>query len=710
MRNNTGANATSVIEHRGTGDFIFKTVDNANLYFQTGSTNRVFVESNSGALNVANSSAVFLSNTGEQLIVNGSAKFANTLTANSLVKSGGTSTQYLMADGSTSTLTNPITGTGVSGQVAYWSGTNTQVGSNNLFWDATNNRLGINNATPAQAFDLVGNALIKGSGNTSATTALSVQDSASTNLLRMLNDGTLKIGTQNVDILPTANGSTVGTSGRGLIISTSTGTQTTGAVKIVGASTLASGSDWSLWLSHSFAPASGTATHSGLLLNQTINQTGGANGITRGLYVNPTLTAAADWRAIESLGKVIFTGETLTGSRADSLLSVSQTWNTTGSPALIYGNLTNTASGGGSSLFRLDIGGTQTFNIAPSGFIKFGTVQGVNSGIGPIDPSTGGSVANGLGLGFYMSGGSHIGYDFYFRNYTLTRTATSGVNGSIRTTVQFNPTSGNGTFDIISIGNTINQTGGANGITRGLYVNPNLTAAADWRSIEWSNNTGWGLYGVGTAPNYLGGTLTIGGTYGVDRTLFIGRNMTGSTSFNGILNEGIIQTDVTTSAIYYRTQARGANGLALTNIVHYYAQQQSLGTGSTLTNQFGYHAESSLVGATNNYGFYGNIASGTGRWNLYMNGTAANYLNGNTLIGSTTDSGEKLQVNGTMKVTGASTFSSTITSTQFRLSALNTAPATAASTGTLGEIRIDADYIYICTATNTWKRVEIATW
>lgn len=52
----------------------------------------------------------------------------------------------------------------------------------------------------------------------------------------------------------------------------------------------------------------------------------------------------------------------------------------------------------------------------------------------------------------------------------------------------------------------------------------------------------------------------------------------------------------------------------------------------------------------------------------------------------------------------------TIRGTQYNLSALNTAPATAASTGTLGEIRIDANHIYVCTATNTWKRVAIATW
>lgn len=51
-----------------------------------------------------------------------------------------------------------------------------------------------------------------------------------------------------------------------------------------------------------------------------------------------------------------------------------------------------------------------------------------------------------------------------------------------------------------------------------------------------------------------------------------------------------------------------------------------------------------------------------------------------------------------------------IKTNQYRLSALNTAPSSASDTGTLGEIRIDANYIYICTATNTWKRVAISTW
>ena len=37
-------------------------------------------------------------------------------------------------------------------------------------------------------------------------------------------------------------------------------------------------------------------------------------------------------------------------------------------------------------------------------------------------------------------------------------------------------------------------------------------------------------------------------------------------------------------------------------------------------------------------------------------------------------------------------------------------PASAGATGTTGTITWDANYIYVCTATNTWKRTAIATW
>jgi hypothetical protein len=50
--------------------------------------------------------------------------------------------------GKQNTLTNPITGTGVAGQVAFFNGVSTQTGDNGLFWDNVNKRLGVGTNAP----------------------------------------------------------------------------------------------------------------------------------------------------------------------------------------------------------------------------------------------------------------------------------------------------------------------------------------------------------------------------------------------------------------------------------------------------------------------------------------------------------------------------------------------------------------------------------
>jgi hypothetical protein len=71
--------------------------------------------------------------------------------------------------------------------------------------------------------------------------------------------------------------------------------------------TATSGTYYFLRVNNNIAPTSGTAVVNQFLIQGTVNQTGGANGITRGLYVNATLTSAADFRAIETeRGNVVF--------------------------------------------------------------------------------------------------------------------------------------------------------------------------------------------------------------------------------------------------------------------------------------------------------------------------------------------------------------------------------------------------------------------
>ena len=69
-----------------------------------------------------------------------------------------------------------------------------------------------------------------------------------------------------------------------------------------------------------------------------------------------------------------------------------------------------------------------------------------------------------------------------------------------------------------------------------------------------------------------------------------------------------------------------------------------------------------------------------------------------------------LGVNDEMSVDSSGiTANTAVTSATFNVSALETAPASATATGVAGDIRFATDAIYVCTATNTWKKVDIAT-
>jgi len=117
---------------------------------------------------------------------------------------------------------------------------------------------------------------------------------------------------------------------------------------------------------------------------------------------------------------------------------------------------------------------------------------------------------------------------------------------------------------------------------------------------------------------------------------YIAGNITGNATSYGLLNQATIQSDVVTAAYLHRTVANTAAAtFNLTNLIHNHAGQGTFGAGSTVTAQYGYIAEASLIGASQNYGFKGNIpASGTNNWNTHMAGTAPNYFAGAVGIGT----------------------------------------------------------------------------
>jgi hypothetical protein len=131
------------------------------------------------------------------------------------------------------------------------------------------------------------------------------------------------------------------------------------------------------------------------------------------------------------------------------------------------------------------------------------------------------------------------------------------------------------------------------------------------------------------------GRVGIGGNR-TDTNLVMAKSITGATTVFGLLSNGQIQSDVTTQYYGFNTgNGTQAASFTLGALSHYRATQGTFGAGSAVTTQHGFIAESTLTGATNNFGFYSNIASGTGRWNFYAAGTADNYFAGSLGIGTT---------------------------------------------------------------------------
>jgi hypothetical protein len=442
-----------------------------------------------------------------------------------------------------------------------------------------------------QRLQVTGDTLMKGSGNTSATTGLTVQNSDSQNMLRILNNGEIRLsnlGGNAPRIFSTSDASSGTSDLNGLSLSFSSRHVTEAAAEgmfLFGgtAYTATSGTSQNVNIARTFSPTSGTAIHNTLQLRAVINQTGGANGITRGLYVNPTLTAAADWRSIEwsnNTGWGLYGAGTSNNYLAGSL-----------------GVGTTAASATNVSLMvtrQLDGSG-------PTAIFANGQIQSTTT-IAAVYNQTQASVVN---TTFTLP---------ILRHFSATQ-GTIGASATVTTQV-------------------------------GFHVQSTLTGAINNYAFQGTIASGtnrWNIYMDGTANNYLAGSLGIGSTSLTGINLRVSKNITGATASFNVLASGAVQSDVTSAYGFYNTSSTAGASFTLNAYFHFFAEQGTFGVGSTVSSQYGFYVGASLIGATNNYGFFGNIAAATGRWNLYMAGTADNYLAGSLGIGIATPT-IKLQV------------------------------------------------------------------
>jgi len=184
---------------------------------------------------------------------------------------------------------------------------------------------------------------------------------------------------------------------------------------------------------------------------------------------------------------------------------------------------------------------------------------------------------------------------------------------------------------------TPNGTGGVV-FPAGTAALPAITTTGDTNTGIWfpaADTIAFTEGGVESMRIDSSGNVGIGVTPAAGQSLVVGKNITGAVLSAGTTVNGTIQSGVTSVAYGFRTNlSTVADTFTLANLRHHDATQGTFGAGSTVTNQSGFFVDNSLIGATNNFGFFGNIASAANRWNLYMAGTADNYMLGNLGIGT----------------------------------------------------------------------------
>lgn len=197
--------------------------------------------------------------------------------------------------------------------------------------------------------------------------------------------------------------------------------------------------------------------------------------------------------------------------------------------------------------------------------------------------------------------------------FTTDAIANVGSTANIQTNTSYN-IDGNGT-----LGGNLSVAGTSTFTGTGSFTN---------------NATVGGTFAV-TGTSSFTGNLNVGGSLNTTESLGLHKNITGGTGAYAIYNDGAIQSGVTSSAyMNYSRPSTQATSFTLSTLTHYYAYGFTLGSGSAVTTQIGFEAESAMTGATNNYGFYGNLAANTGVYNFYAPGTGQNWFNGKTGFGS----------------------------------------------------------------------------
>lgn len=256
--------------------------------------------------------------------------------------------------------------------------------------------------------------------------------------------------------------------------------------------------------SHTFGisnTASNDINYRGISLAYTINNTAASIGMATGMRLDATLTnlngmvSRGFYYGI--LGSGVSSNTEYIGAEYENTLSATNN-NQQFSPFVIFrgnGWKTNATAGSQPAVIRIGLTPVQgTSNVRPTFVIQGSANNGVfstyasfgldnfNQVVFSTTAITSVGITNIGSISSNSTNGGNAGTVFYAQG--AARTISSGSFFVFHSDIGHAPTSGTATFSAFVYNGTINQTGGANGITRGLWINPTLTSAADFRAID----------------------------------------------------------------------------------------------------------------------------------------------------------------------------------------------------------------------------------
>lgn len=614
------------------------------------------------------------------------------ITATAHVTNGGTTAQFVDGTGALqaksqfqTALTNPVTGTGVNGQVSFWNGTNTQTGDSGLFWDNTNKRLGVGAATLNHKLQInaTGFNNVLGLYNVSAIKMLEVNTASGNPTLSMFKTDGTTLGI----FLNAGATSYFNTGGRILF-----GTTTDNNVDLgqFNGSVIASGYKIPSGLATQALAANGSTID----LSNNVRGTGTLNRVSKWTDLNTqgdsqiTDNGTSVWIGNISFGSAKLNLSALGNSR---VLEISRedspvTPGVTGGGGM---NLSTVAfQNGTGGVFGNNILGYMKSPLESIG-IRAATVPLSDTGTEPIIKlEANGSATNGFAGITTVATRPILGvYNYSTRLMSIAANGDTTVNGN----VFVNTTTSTSYDDIVEKNFTLGARGATGNVPMLATKTVNTFNTGFYQLALQSANvarTGEADMLFRTALNAGGNSIseltTTGNAFsfynGVKELVTIKRNG------NLLVNTGNAPTiDIVNQGSGSLSMANGATGLEAPVIV------------GKSNNSIGLILQSGTNNINSNADMQFNVRAGNNIDYTTLTSTAFRFSRfGTTLI--------DVLRNGNTTVNG------TITASQYRLSTLNTAPASATATGTLGEVRITATHIYVCIASNTWVRTTLTTW